>query len=87
MINKGALVAIFDVRIEGWGGLTLHDCKWFRNQRGSWVGMPSERYTDKLGNTRYRTLVEFFDEGAKDRFEAAALKAVEDFVEGSEPAF
>lgn len=78
MINKGALIAVCDIRINGWH-LLLKDCKWFRKDNKSWIGLPSTSFKDREGKTIYKTVVELDDKDAYARFQAAALEAVEMF--------
>jgi hypothetical protein len=83
MINKGALVAICDIRINGWH-LVLRDCKWFRKDSKQWIGLPSTKFVDRNGKAVYTNLVEFIDKNAAARFQAAALEAVEMYRESAE---
>lgn len=77
-IDKGALVGFCDIKIEAWH-LVLKDCKWFKKGPAEWIGMPSTKFTDKNGKDHYSDLVEFSDKYSADRFQAAALKAIQDF--------
>ena len=81
MINRGALLAVCDIRINGWH-LLLRDCKWFRKDNRSWIGLPSTSYKGHDGVTRYTNVVAFVSKEAHLRFQAAALEAVEQFVDG-----
>ena len=74
-INKGALVAIFDLEIPGWH-LLFNDCKWFRKEDNEWVGLPSTSFTNREGKTVYKDLVVFEDKDVGKRFQAAALAAI-----------
>lgn len=75
-INKGALLGFATLRIEAWH-LTIHNCGWFRSTKGEWISMPSQRYETRDGKVKYQPLVEFSDKMAAERFQAAALRAVQ----------
>jgi hypothetical protein len=77
-INKGALVAFCDIHIEAWG-LAIYDCKHFKTNKAEWIGLPSSAFTNRDGKTLYKTLVEFTDKEAAERFQRAALAAVLNF--------
>lgn len=72
VINKGALISIFDVEIPAWH-LVIKDCKLFEKNGKHWIGMPSSTFTGGNGRTVYKNLVEFTDDSAKDRFQEALL--------------
>ncbi len=74
-VNKGALVAFCTLNIPAWH-LTLNDCKWFKTNKGEWIGLPSSSFTARDGAVRYKNLVEFSDKEASARFQEAALAAV-----------
>lgn len=74
-INKGALVGFFELHIPEWG-VVLHDCKWFRTNKGEWIGLPSTSFTTREGVKTWKNLVEFPDREAGARFQEAAMAAV-----------
>jgi hypothetical protein len=79
-INKGALVAFCDLRIEAWN-LAIYDCKHFKTNKAEWIGLPSSAFTNRDGKTVYKDLIEFTDKEAAARFQQAALAAVRKFTD------
>lgn len=79
-INKGALVGFCDFQIEAWN-LALSDCKHFKTNKAEWIGLPSVAFTTRDGKTQYKNVVEFTDKTAAERFQHAALAALQKFLE------
>jgi hypothetical protein len=60
-------------------GLVLNGCT--LHEKGSrWVGMPAEKFVKADGTTSWKPIVEFASKGARDRFQAEAVRAVEQFL-------
>jgi len=74
--EKGSLRAFFSVTLPS--GMILHKCKLFSKPEGNrWIGLPSERFTDKNGQTGYADIVEFTSREACDRFRDEVLAALD----------
>ena len=73
-INKGCLVAKFNININEWG-LTLRECALFVKDGKKWITMPSRQYKDAEGKTKNFPLVEF-DKEKRVRFEAKCLELI-----------
>lgn len=73
-IDKGYLVATFDVTIEQWG-LTIKNCTLFRKDSRQWVGLPQKQYQAKDGSTKNFDLVAF-DKARKARFDKAVFEKI-----------
>lgn len=71
-VNKGCLVAKFDVTIPEWG-ITIRDCALFEKNHEQWIGMPSRQYQAKDGSNKSFAYV-LLDEKIKARFNAACLE-------------
>ncbi len=74
-IDKGALIGFFNLEITGWH-LRLNGCKWFAKGGQEWIGLPSEKYVTRDGQTKYRNAVEITDRDVNQRFQLAAIAAV-----------
>ncbi len=73
--GKGSLRGSFSVTLPS--GLILHDVALFGKGDARWVAMPRQRYTDKAGNTSFKTLVEFASRKVADNFRDQVLIALE----------
>lgn len=74
--EKGSLRAFFSIVLPS--GLTIHNCKLFAKAEGNrWVGLPSEKFTDRNGVESYRPIVEFNSREACDGFRDAVLRAID----------
>lgn len=56
-INKGAVIAKFDLEFEEWG-LTIRECLLLHGSKGYWVSYPSRQY-EKDGEKKYFDFVVF----------------------------
>lgn len=74
-------------------GLTLHDCSYHCRNNTRWIGFPAWPQLDREGRVRtnpkngrpsYAAVVTFDDREAHDRFQAAALAAIDELL-GSAP--
>ena len=63
-------------------GLVLKDCTLHQKDGARWIGLPSKKYSKPDGSIGYSPLVEFNDGNTRRRFKAAALAAVDRFMEG-----
>lgn len=76
-MNNGYLKAKFDVIIAEWG-LTIRDCCLFDKNGTKWVSMPSRKYQDTDGSSKYFTFVAF-EKTRKARFETSCLEKLAKF--------
>ncbi len=73
-INRGCLIARFDVRIPSWG-LTIRGCSYFEKDGKRWFGMPSSRIENKDGSVKnYEHIL--FDKGTRMRLDTACLEKI-----------
>ena len=64
-------------------GLVIHNCMLHEKDGKRWIALPSRQYTKADGSPTYTPLIEFATKDARQRFQAAALRAVERFFEGA----
>ncbi len=72
LINKGYVVARFDLHIAEWGGMTIKECTLFDKNGSKWVA-PPQRSFEAEGKKGYVSLVTF----RKEIFEKIQAKAIE----------
>ena len=77
-INRGALVAVFDCRINR-TSMVLKECKLFENADtgARWIGLPQKSWKGDDGKMKYQALVEFEDKNMGARFQDAVLAALD----------
>ena len=75
-IEKGCLIAKFDVKIPKWG-LTLRGCSIFEKDGKRWIGLPSIRLEAKNGSSQHYDHV-IFDKTVRSRFDSACLEKIKD---------
>lgn len=76
LIQRGFLVATFDIVIPQWNGLELRECALFEKGEKRWVSLPSREFTNSEGKKCYKALVRFAPETAQS-FQAKVLKLVD----------
>jgi len=64
-------------------GLVIQNCTLHEKEGARWIGLPSRQYTKDDGSKSYTPLVEFATREARQRFQAAALEAVDRFMEAA----
>src|SRR5579863_1509869 len=62
-------------------GLVIHNCMLHERGRARWINLPSRQYSKPGGSISYTPLIEFATKNAQQRFQEAALKAVDRFFE------
>lgn len=78
-INKGNLLAQCDVHIIPWK-MTLREVKVFQKGENRWIGMPSRDFINNAGEKKYVDLVDWDNEGIKNRFRSQIMGAVDKFL-------
>jgi hypothetical protein len=63
-------------------GLVIHNCTLHQKNGSRWLGLPARQYVKDDGSTSYTPLIEFATKDARQRFQAAALEAVDHFLDG-----
>jgi hypothetical protein len=80
LVNKGALVARFTVKMHKWGGLLIRDCTLFESNEKKWINLPSKQY-EVEGKKKYFSYLAFEDRSIDDKFKEAVLNAVLEFMQ------
>ncbi len=78
-VNKGNLLAICDVKIIPWK-LTLKEIKIFEKGANRWIGMPSREFINNIGEKKFIELIEFENEGVRNRFRSQIMGAIDKFL-------
>ena len=78
-INKGTLLAVCDVHIVPWK-LTLKEIKIFEKGANRWIGMPAREFVNEMGEKKYIELMEFDNEGVKNRFRSQIMGTIDKFL-------
>ena len=74
MVNKGALVARFSVKMQKWGGLVIRDCTLFESGDKRWINLPSKEY-EAEGKKKYAPYLIYEDRETNDKFKEAIMNA------------
>ena len=75
LINKGALIARFSIKLHKWGGLVIRDCTFFESAGNRWVNFPSKEY-EADGKKKYFQFVCYENQDTDKKFKEAILKEV-----------
>jgi hypothetical protein len=70
-IDKGALIGSFDLTLPS--GLRIIGVMLFEKDCKRWIGFPSKEWTREDGTKGYYPLLEFADQGTRDRFQIRVL--------------
>lgn len=65
-------------------GLVIHNCTYHEKADARWIGLPARQYSKDDGTTSYTPLIEFNTKDIRQRFQAAALRAVDAFLRGGQ---
>ncbi len=79
--QKNTLKAFLSLTLPS--GLVIHNCMFHERDGERWIGLPARQYAKEDGTTSYTPLIEFTTKEARHRFRAAALDAVDRFMEGA----
>jgi hypothetical protein len=62
------------------GGMIIHGCTLHSKGDARWVGMPAEKFAKQDGTSGYKQIIEFASREARDDFNAAAIRAIDQFL-------
>jgi hypothetical protein len=79
LLNKGTLIAKFNVKVLKWGGFVIRDCTLFDANGKKWVGMPARQY-EVDGKKKYFSYVGFEEKEMDDKFKGHLLNSVEEYL-------
>lgn len=77
-INKGDILASCSVEITPWK-IKIHKIVVFQKGSNRWISLPREKY-ESNGETKYTDLLEFTDNGARQRFRDQIMFAIDDYI-------
>jgi hypothetical protein len=78
--EKNTLRAFLSLTLPS--GIVIHNCALHEKDGARWIGLPSRQYSKPDGSIGYSLVVEFTDDDTRRRFQAAALAAVDRFMNG-----
>lgn len=85
-INKGVLVANFDLKVKKFGDLIIRKCVLFQKGSNRWFSFPTDR-VEKDGETKYYPYIYFEDKKLKEAFNDKVMQALaEHGIKEEEPA-
>jgi hypothetical protein len=76
--QKNTLMAFLSLELPG--GLVLHGFTLHQKNGSRWLGVPSKEFTKADGVRSWVPQIEFVDKAARDKFQSAALAAVDDYL-------
>ena len=79
MVNKGSLVAKFNVKMTKWGGFLIRECTLFKSGDKKWINLPSRQY-EAEGKKKYYPFNGFDDRDMEDKFKAKIMEAAEEHI-------
>jgi hypothetical protein len=62
-------------------GLVIHDLMLHERDGARWIGFPAREWKDAQGEKQYARFIEFSSRAATDRFQVAALEALDRHLE------
>ena len=77
MVNKGAMIARFNVKMHKWGGLIIKECSLFESNGKKWINLPSRQY-EVDGKKKYASYLQYEDRGLDDKFKESIMHAAEE---------
>ena len=80
LISKNALVGIFSIKVEKWGGLIIEDMCHFKKGSHQWVNFPSRTYEDNHGEKKYFHYAKFDDLEVMKLFQSKVIIAIENYL-------
>lgn len=78
-IQKGSLLATCDVHIIPWK-TTFCDIKIFEKGASRWISLPSKEMVNDMGEKKYIELIQFDNDGIKNRFRSQIMGAIDKFL-------
>jgi hypothetical protein len=75
-ISKGTLKGTVDIGVPKWR-IVIRGCCWHEKNGKQWVSFPAREWIGPDGRKNFANIIEFSDRDIRDRFQAAALAAVQ----------
>jgi DNA-binding cell septation regulator SpoVG len=76
---KNTLRGFFTLTLPS--GIVIHGCQLHEKNARRWIGLPARPYTKDDGTTAYARIIEFISADLHQKFQAAALGAVDALLE------
>jgi len=76
--QKNTLQAFLSLQLPS--GLVIRDCTFHQKGDSRWIGLPARPYEEPGGGKSWSPIVEFASKEARDRFQAAALAAIDQYL-------
>lgn len=76
--NKNTLQAFLSLELPS--GMVLHGCTLHKQNGSRWIGVPARQYEKSDGENSWMRLVDFTSKDARERFQSAALAAVDRYL-------
>ena len=80
LINKGALIARFSIKLHKAGGMVIRDCTFFDAAGNRWINFPSKEY-EVDGKKKYFQYVTYENQDVDKKFKEAILREVLAYLE------
>jgi DNA-binding cell septation regulator SpoVG len=80
--QKNTLQAFLSLELTS--GMVLHDCTLHEKNGSRWIGMPARQYEKSAGEKSWMPLIEFASKEHREKFQAAALAAIRDYLQGAQ---
>lgn len=80
MINKGSLIARFNVKMLKWGGIIIKDWSLFEVGEKRWINAPSKQY-EADGKKKWSPYLFYEDRALEEAFKGAIMKAVDEYMQ------
>lgn len=79
LVNKGAFIAKFTVKMHKWGGLTIRECALFESGNKRWITLPSRTY-EADGKKKYFSFLAYEDRELDEKFKASIMQSVDEYL-------
>lgn len=79
---KNTLRGFFTVTLPS--KMVLHGCSLHEKNDSRWIGLPAQKFAKEDGTASYTPMVDFATKEARDRFNAAAVRAIDQMLGGGQ---
>ena len=79
--EKNTLRSVFT--LETPSGYVIHGCMLHEKGDSRWIGLPAQKYSKADGSVAYTRIIELRSREVSDRFQEAALAAVDQYLRGA----
>jgi DNA-binding cell septation regulator SpoVG len=75
--EKNTLRGFFSLTLPS--GMIVHNCALHEKGSARWIGLPTRQYRKEDGAVAYSPVIDFAGTAERNRFQAAAMEALEEF--------